>query len=257
MFDLQKASILKRISALILDVILLCIVFAGAATLISRITGFDEVSEKYTAYYSELCEEYGIDPELTTDELDAMPADEYEAYKKACDDASRAFAANDEQMRNYSLMTILSVAIVTFGLLISYLILEFAIPMVFKNGQTVGKKVFGIGVMHSNSVRINGIALFIRTILGKYTIETMIPALIIVMALFSSTDIFRLLLIALIFVSNIVLFFATKAHTPIHDVLSKTVTVDLSSQMIFPSYDEMVKAKNAAHADEVRRDTDY
>ena len=46
MLDLQKASMLKRISAFILDVILLAVAITGFAFFLSAVTGYDSYNEK-------------------------------------------------------------------------------------------------------------------------------------------------------------------------------------------------------------------
>ena len=46
MLDLQKASMLKRISAFILDVILLAVAITGFAFFLSAVTGFDSYNER-------------------------------------------------------------------------------------------------------------------------------------------------------------------------------------------------------------------
>ena len=45
-YDLQKASVLKRISAWLLDVILLVIIVTGAAALIAEVSDFDSYSRQ-------------------------------------------------------------------------------------------------------------------------------------------------------------------------------------------------------------------
>ena len=73
---------------------------------------------------------------------------------------------------------------VTIGVAISIMITDFVIPLFFKNGQTVGKKVFGLCLVKKNSVRIKNVQLFVRTLLGKFAIELMVPLYIIIMFYF-------------------------------------------------------------------------
>ena len=60
-YDLQKASLLKRFSAFLLDFILICIVAVGFAALISRIAKFDVKYQQFDAYMVKYGEEYGVD----------------------------------------------------------------------------------------------------------------------------------------------------------------------------------------------------
>ena len=52
-YDLQKASILKRISAGILDFIIVLIIATGCFFLLSSIFNYDKISDDFTNYYFE------------------------------------------------------------------------------------------------------------------------------------------------------------------------------------------------------------
>ncbi len=139
----------------------------------------------------------------------------------------------------------------SIGLLLAYLVLEFILPLILKNGQTVGKKVFSIGLVRPNCVKITNLALFARTMVGKFAFETMFPVLLIFMFFFGGLGILAIILLAALLLLNIILFFATKNRTPIHDLLAGTVAVDLKLQMIYYSEDELNEAKSLLHAEAV------
>lgn len=147
----------------------------------------------------------------------------------------------------------ITIMTVSLSLLSAFLIVEFAVPMIMKNGQTVGKKVFGIAVMHANGVRVTPVAMLTRTLLGKYAIETMVPALIILMIYFNTIGIVGVVVIGLIAVLQAVLMIATKTNSMIHDVLSNTVVVDMASQLIFDTQQQMIEFKKAAAAEQAER----
>lgn len=175
--------------------------------------------------------------------------DQLKAYKKAygkCDDAlSKDVGYGDRMMKllGFTLM------MVSLGILLSMLVLEFIIPLLFKNGQTIGKKVFGIAVMHENGVRVNTITMFIRTFLGKYTVETMSIVLLFLM-MFTSNALISVIVIAGIIIFEMVIFIWKKDTRPfIHDAFAKTVCVDLASQMIFENEAEMLAFKHSTYAD--------
>lgn len=129
------------------------------------------------------------------------------------------------------------------------LVLEFILPLVFKNGQTIGKKIFGIAVIHQNGVRVNNITMFIRTFLGKYAVETMSPVLLILM-LFTGNALIAIIVLALLIILELVLFIWKKDTRPfIHDVFAKTVCVDMASQMIFDTEAEMLEFRRNAYAE--------
>ena len=66
--DLQKANILKRVSAYILDLILLTIVITGVAFALSAILDYDSYSETLDRIYKEYEAEYGIDFDISAED---------------------------------------------------------------------------------------------------------------------------------------------------------------------------------------------
>lgn len=84
--------------------------------------------------------------------------------------------------------------------------------------------------MRTDSVRVKPIAMLIRTLLGKYTIETMAPLLIIFLILFGSLGTVGLIMLAALALLQIVLIAATHTNSAIHDILAQTVVVDMESQ---------------------------
>lgn len=244
--DLQKASMLKRISAWILDLVLLLIIIVGAASLLSGITGYDGYSLQLEESYAHYEKAYGITFEITGEQYNAMT----EAERANYDAAYQALISDNEAMYAYNMVLTLTLLMTTLSILIGYLVTEFIVPLILKNGQTVGKKVFGIGVMRTNGVRISTVSLFIRTFIGKYTVETMIPVLVVMMLLFNITGIMGTALVLGIAIVQIVMLIVTKTNSAIHDRLADAVTVDLASQMIFDTEEELVEYKKKISADD-------
>jgi hypothetical protein len=91
--------------------------------------------------------------------------------------------------------------------------------------------------------------MFVRSILGKYTVETMVPIFLIVLTLVGGAGIIGLAALVILLAYNVVLFVRTKNKTFIHDLLAYTVAVDIHSQMIFETKEEMMAYKNKIHAD--------
>ncbi|MCM1195084.1 MAG: RDD family protein [Corallococcus sp.] len=242
-YDLQKASILKRISAFLLDFILIAILATGFGALLSVIVDFNGCYDGIVEYEEEY-KAHGIDTLLVTEELfDTLPEESQQYYLSV-------------QQKVYALVyrcIMLIFLIVSLSLFFAYLVLEFIIPLLLKNGQTVGKKVFSIGVMQVNGVKLKHVSLFVRAILGKYTIETMVPVAIVFVFIFFEPSIVMLIVIIAIAVLQIVLFFATKTFSLIHDVLSSSVVVDMQSQMIFESADAMIAYKEELHRQEAEK----
>lgn len=246
-FDIQKASVLKRISAGILDFILLIVLSVGFICLIAVICSFDSHYQSLTGYFTKYEEQFDIKFDfINSDDFKAMSEEEQTEYTQRCEEAYKAFNEDAAAVKEYSFVMSLTLLMVTFGVLLAYLILEFILPLIFKNGQTIGKKVFSIAVMHTNSVKVNAMTMFVRTFLGKYVIETMIPLLMVMMLLFGSIGIVGIIVIVGIFVIEIIVLIATKNRSLIHDLLAKTVCVDHASQMIYSTQEEMLEAKRVA-----------
>ena len=247
MLDLQKANLWKRISAALLDLILLFILAVGAALLLSYMLDYDGYAKQLEDRYTAVEREYGLSLDLTEEEYNALSEGEREAYDKALN------ALNEDQTAAYAygMMINLSFLMITFSILIAYLLLEFLVPLLFGNGQTFGKKIFGIAVMQSDGVKLSSVLLFARTVLGKFAVETMVPAYVLLMIFLGFLGFGGTLLIGILLAVQLFLFAFTKGHTLIHDKLSQTVTVDLASQMIFDTREELVAYKTKLHKEQI------
>ncbi len=232
--DLQKASFLKRISAFLLDFILLIILVTGIAFAMSAIFGFDSYSESLESLYAKYETEHGVSFDISLEEYEALSDEEKATYDSAYD----AFLNDEEANYTYNMLISLTLLITSLSILIAYLALEFAVPAIVGNGQTVGKKIFSLAVMRTDGIKISNLSLFIRTVLGKYTLETMVAVFIVLMLYFGSIGIVGGVVLLLILVLQVVLLIVTKTNSCIHDLLSNTVVVDMASQMIFENEEE-------------------
>ena len=254
MHDFQKPNIWKRISAAFLDIVLVFMVAVLIAWLIFTLLGSQEYSDKLDAKNAEYAEKYGVVPteekpylrmDPTTEEFEKFTEEE----KKALEDAYLALNNDTEALRLLEILLNFTLLTLTFSVLISQLIFEFIIPLIFKNGQTIGKKVFGIGVMREDGVKVTAPLMFIRALLGKYTIETMIPIYLLILIQFGIMGIIAYAIIGLILITQVVAVVATRTHSAIHDKFSRTVTVEFHSQKIFDSVEEMIAYKERIHAE--------
>lgn len=248
--DIQKAGLWKRIAAGMLDGILLAVLAVGVAFLLGEIFGYDgynaTLNEKYAYYESQ----YGITFQITGQEYEALSPEAREAYDAAYD----ALIHDETAMKAYNMVLNLSLLITTGGILAACLLLEFAAPLLMGNGQTVGKKVFGLGVVRVDGVRITPVQLFVRTVLGKFTIETMIPVYVVLMIFFNTTGLFGTLLLGGLLVAQVLIMALTANHSLIHDLLAGTVAVDLASQMIFRDTQDLINYKKKLAWDQANRE---
>ena len=243
---------MKRASAFLFDFIMRVMLVTGFAVVFSAIFGYDAKVERIEEYYDEYEEIYDIDIDISNAEYTLLPDDVKERYMAA----EEAFRSNPEVARLSALILNLTLLISIFGILFAYIALEFVVPLLFGNGQTLGKKMFGIGVMRDDGVKITPAMLFVRSILGKCTIEALVPLAIIMLIFLGNAGIFGFIALILLAALEIFLMARTKTNSCIHDVLSYSVTVDMASQMIFESEEALVEYKNKLHAEAVDR-TDY
>ncbi len=243
--DIQKANFWKRISAFLLDIILLSIVAVGVAYAMSAIFNYDQYADMMDYAKKEVYSEYGIS---TDEEFNTILTDTER------EEANAKYGASELARAGYIGSFRVFLLMVSMGIALAYLLLEFAIPLWLGNGQTLGKKVFGLAVIHTNGVKMSGKAHFIRSVIGKCAIEAMIPAYLIIMQFFNFLSI-GLIIVILLAVLQLVCLIATirYSRSAIHDLLSDTVVVDMESQEIFDSYDALIAYKNKLHEEEAAK----
>lgn len=280
MFELKKIGMVKRASAWLLDAILLAVLATGFMFIISLISNFDKqqnladqyskertdfrkeymgsVADYYGFVYKEDGGSYTIEKNGEKASIDDVmelldkSKGEFDYSKISAEKTAEAYEVyltltpGAKVEAQYNLVYSLLFMMLSIGILLSRIILEFILPIIFKNGQTVGKKVFGIGLVRNDCVKINTLSLFARTLLGKFTIETMFPILMIFMIFFGGAVLLGVILLIAFLLMNMILFFATKLRTPIHDLIAGTVAVDIKLQMIYESEEELTEKKALA-----------
>ena len=248
-YDVQKASMWKRISAWLLDIILLAVLAVGLGALISCVTGYDSYNQQLLASYDKYETQYGVEFEVTQEQWEAMTQEQQDRYNEAYE----ALVADQEAMYAYNMVINLMLVSVSVSVLFAYLVLEFAVPLLLKNGQTLGKKVFSLALMRSDGVRITPFMLFVRTVLGKYTIETMIPVLVALMIFFGTIGLIGPTIVLILLVIQLILLAVSRNNTAIHDFIAHTVVVDLSSQLIFDTPEDLVAYKQKIAAEKAAK----
>lgn len=250
MIDLQKASMWKRISAFLFDGILLVVAAVLFGWALSGVMGYDTYVGRLDAAYAQYSELYGVNLEMTMAEYETLTPEQAETLNAAYE----ALSADENAASAYSSVIMMMLTLTTLGIMFAFVVLEFIVPLCFKNGQTLGKKIFGIGLMRQDFVAVDGRILFIRTFLGKYTLETMIPVLISLLVWFGALGFSGTLLLAGVGLAQLILLIVTKKRLAIHDAISKTVTVDLASQRIFESPEAVIAYKKKLHAQQAARE---
>lgn len=247
--DLQRASMWKRISAYLFDAILLVTVAVGVAFLLSVLFRYDAHTAERELVRQDYERTHGVTFDIEAEEYAKLTEEE----RARIDTAYAAFAADPEVGRIDMLIINLTLIITTFSVLIPFLLLEVWIPILLGHGRTLGKKIFGIGVMRVDCVRISRFQLFVRAILGKYTLETMLPLFLILLFLLNVMPAAAVLGLVILTVLQLGMMLLSQHHAPIHDVISGTVAVDFASQMIFDTPEEALAYTKKMHAEAAER----
>ncbi len=252
MIDLQKASMGKRIVAAIFDFILLSIIAVGLATTFSSVFGYDAHIETVEAAYEKYEAEYGVSIQMTQQEYEKLSEAQQENYKAA------VTAINEDKavVYAYNMLINLTLLILSLSVLIGVLVIDFVVPLFFGNGQTLGKKIFGIGIMHTEGIQVSHVQLFIRTLLGKFVFELMIPLIILVMIFFGLIGVVGTVILLILIVAQIVCLCTKHNNSFLHDVMAGTVAVDIASQRIFKNREQLIEYTKALHAEKAAR-SDY
>lgn len=243
----------KRISAWLFDSILLITVAVLFGAILSSVMGFDgyyrQLDEAYNRYESQ----YGIDFQITQEAYDKLTQEEKEQYQATYDQAYEALIADEEAMYVYDMVINQVMLIMSIGILLAVALMEFVIPLCFGNGQTLGKKIFSIGVMRSDSIKLTTIQLFIRTILGKYAVEIMVPVFVLILLFLGAMDVIGLAILAGLLIGQLICLLTTRERKSIHDLLAGTAVVDIASQRIFKSTQELIDYTKKVHAERAAR----
>ena len=248
-YDIQKASVTKRISAFLFDSILTGVLVVAVVWLLSAVLNYDSYSENLEKAYDTYAMQYGINFEISQEEYEALTEEKRADYEAAY----AALSADTEAAKNLNMVFNLTLVMITGGFLAGILLIEFVVPLILGNGQTLGKKIFGIALVRQDGVKLNTMQLFARTLLGKFTIETMLPVYMLVMAFFNIMGVDGLLIIAGIWVAQLILLFVTRNKTLLHDLLAGTVVVDMASQRIFKTTDDLIAYQKRVAAEKATR----
>lgn len=250
-YDLQKAGLWKRIAAWMFDGILTGILAVGVAFLLSALLGYDGYNQTLEAAYSHYETEYGVAFEITQEAYAAMT----EAQRQNYDAAYAALIADEPAMYAYNMVINLTMVITSVGILLAVLIWEFFVPLWLGNGQTLGKKIFSLGVVRNDGVKLNNLQLFARTVLGKYAVETMVPVFIAMMLFWGTVGLPGTLVLFALALAQLLCIALSRENCAIHDFLAGTAVVDISSQMIFRTTEDLLAYKKKVAAEQAARQT--
>ena len=231
------------------DFILVGILAVAFGVLLSWILGYDAHSRNLENAYDKYETRYGVEFEISLETYEAMTPEARANYDAAYAD----LIADEEAMYAYNMMMNLTLVILSIAILLAVVIIEYLIPLWLGNGQTPGKKIFGLALIRNDGVRMNNMQLFVRAILGKFTVETMIPVLIILMIFWGTMGVTGTLESFGLVIGQACCLIFTRTNSAIHDLMAGTVAVDYASQTIFPSTEALVEYKKRIAAERAAR----
>ena len=259
-FSLQKANFWKRISAFMFDGVLLFVLTLACMIGFHAAFNIDAKIDKLETYRAQYEAEYGIDLDIPQEDYDKLTDEEKKVYDETYIKVNEAMSKDEAIMElNGNIITLVATSI-SLGLLIATTGLYFVVPLCFKNGRTLGKKIFGLAVVRTNGVKLTNPILFARSLIGFYAIEVMFPLMLTALTLLGVLGAIGFITIGLFFILQIgVMIYTKKTNSCIHDLLTDSVVVDMASQQIFETqaerteFDKAEAARKAAEKEDDNR----
>jgi len=233
-FSPKKASIIKRLGAYLIDAILFITIFAGMVLLVSYIVGYQN---NYTLLENKYIE-HGV---YVLKNNSYTFCDE---TTELCKQAWIDFNNDKDACYYYDHSTSLTTLIITISAFISYGILEFVIPIIFKNGQTIGMKCFRIGLIDKQGIRVKNIQIFIRFLFGKFLVSRILPIYGFIFMVFNLTGgLYGFVLAVGILLCDLGMMIFSETKSGIANAISSTYAVDLEETYIFNTIEELNNKK--------------
>ncbi|MBQ8768368.1 MAG: RDD family protein [Oscillospiraceae bacterium] len=253
MLDFHKAKPIKRLGAYVIDLILLLVITTAVALAMYSAMDYNAYEDKYEMSCEKYGQQFGVDLSASRADQAELSEAEQEKYLAAWE----ALNADEETMDALKQMLRIELLSLMVGFLVGYVILEIMIPLIFKNGQTVGKKILGLCVMHKYHVRVGFMQIIYRTILGKYFIETLIPVVMLVLSDYGVLGMTASLVLAAIAMTQGFIVMMSQANCGIHDKLFNTVVADFKKQHIFDTWNDRFDFEEAYEKEMAEREAAY
>ena len=229
----NKAGLSKGASAFFIDVVLLLLLAVALAYVLSLAFGYSRFSQAYSSGIERYAAQYNVqfDKVVSQADFDALTDQQKASYEAAV----AAMNEDTEILDALSSMVRLIFLIAALSLFLAFMALEFIVPLFLKQGRTLGKKAFGLSVTKKDGSPLGPVPLLVRTFVGKYLIETMIPVLIIIITIFNAIGLMNgpgiigFAIILVIVISNLALVFISANGCAIHDHIADTIVVSSDS----------------------------
>lgn len=242
--SIQKASFWKRISAFMFDIIVTIMLAMGFATVINVFCGYDQKTAELNAYYTKYEQSYGVDFTINEEDFNQLTTEQQALYTEA----NKALQGDAGFQKTSQEIFNLTMLMYGGGAFLAFIVWYFVIPLFFGYGRTMGKRIFGLAVIRTNCVKVSAPVLFIRTVVGMFAIETMMPLALLIMIGFNMMGIVGLITIGLLGILQVGMLISTQNNSSIHDLLTDTVVVEFMSQQIFDTQEDLMHFVQEEHA---------
>ena len=239
---IQKAPVWKRASAFLFDIMLVISLSLVFLIGFSAFLNFDKYSDTLTAKLTSYEQKYEV-PVYTDEEYESLTEEQKSEFGALQELALTAFFQDELVGDTITELVMVVVAAGSVSILLAYVVVFFLVPQIFKNGQTLGKKSFGLAVMRTHGVKVSNPVLFIRTVMGMFVIETLFPLLLLALTVVGFLGSIGIMTPILLLVLDLGVMIYTPTNSTIHDLLCDTVVVDMASQEIFDTEEELLAYK--------------
>ncbi|MBQ9731111.1 MAG: RDD family protein [Bacilli bacterium] len=270
-FDIKQAKISKRIYAFLIDLLIFIVIFSASMFFFTK---YVEDYNDTKKVYDDKCLEYNLVVEKTNENGEkytttwtvydfmlssfassgchAEKEEDIKEVTEACQKEfneflikqNDAFGNDAVATTAYNTVVKYRVGFYAISSFLALLIINIVFPLIFKNGQTLGKKVFKLGLVNKKGIKVGTFNIVVRFLIGIFALEVF--PLMLYLAVSNVYTIGLLFGMGLSFV-NFCLFIFTKNHNLVHDYIGGTIVVDLHTTIIFNSVEEMNRIKGNAN----------
>ncbi len=235
-YSSTKPTYFRRILAFFLDLVLFLVLFTGACILSSSIIGLqdsqNQLNEKYIEHNVYVLNEnneyeFCVDKDGST----------------TCKIAWENFNKDEVACELYDSIAVKTTYVAALGIFISELILEFFVPVLLKNGRTVGMFCIGLGLIDNRGIKVTTLQLFMRFLFGKFIVVSMLPLFLFMYHFFGLFPGYGLILSLLIIVINALMKLFTPNRIGFVDAIGKTYMVENDQQIYVDTLEELSALK--------------
>ena len=216
----------RRFGAFIVDLCLVVVLTVIIALPLRSISGYAATSDKMNAIFDRIAAEHGVDINITNQQYNALPDEEKLAIDAALEDISEDTEAAELYAKTVRLLFI----VIFSSLLVSVVLLELVLPLIFKNGQTIGKKLMRLQVERRDGEPLNLVTMLLRSITGKFFIDYGLPVFFFLSFIYANAGRTPLIGLLMLTLGQIVSIAVTSDRRALHDIIAGTVVVPVALQ---------------------------